>query len=128
MWKWIANLVGSGLVGALGDGILKPVLAHLDKKQDVGLDRDKALVSAEIQTNAQRLTYAVAFKPIVYLTWAPYALHSAAVCVVSTFGLPFTILALPPSFQGWEATILLTPFIVGPVATLTSALAARISR
>ena len=125
---WLLNLIGSGLVGALGNGILKPVLAHLDKKQDVALERDKALVSAEIATNAQRLTYAVAFKPIVYCTWAPYALHSAAVCVVSTFGLPFTILALPPAFQQWEAAILLAPFVVGPVTTLTSAIAARISR
>ena len=48
MFGWLAKLAGSGLVSLLGDGILKPVLAHLDTK--AAADRDKAVA----QTGADR--------------------------------------------------------------------------
>src|SRR5262245_11452667 len=44
---WLINLFGSGLVGMLGDAIVKPVIAAIAQKRDSELEKFKAATGAE---------------------------------------------------------------------------------
>lgn len=124
----LLSLLGSGLVKLFGSGLLVPILAHLDRRDEADLDRAKAVLAAEIEANRQRAAAATEFKPLVYLTALPFVIHAGAVMLDSTFVFGWRIPKAPAPFDRYEAQILLSFFVLSPVASLAKGVATRLSR
>lgn len=141
-------LIGSFLVKLLGNGILTPILAHLDQKAaanrditvaGIGADerRDLALVQGQIDANKLKGASQAAYPWIVYMIAVPPAIHAAAVYfdslpfwtpmgahVVGAWGVP----SPPGIYAAMQQNILLSFFIVAPVVQAIRTGAAALSR
>ena len=121
--------------GAFG-AILKPVLSWLQNKDNaardialakIGADKEQvvSLVNAEIQANANRVAMSHDFKPLVYLIALPYAIHSGAVMLDSTFKFCSCIPVAPGPFIDYEREILLSFFVMSTASLFAKAIAFR---
>jgi hypothetical protein len=143
---WLANLVGSGIVSAFGNAILTPVLNHLGKKSDNELEgfksgnaadiaQSKALLEAHLENNRMKAAQNAWWgaRMIVLTAGWPAALQMAAVFLdsmpfyshaVGQWGIPKP----PAPYDVYQQTIVLSFFLVVPVATITNAAAAWLTR
>lgn len=130
---WLTSLLGSGLIKMLGDGILAPILAHLDKRTDADSERLKTLVAAEIETSRMRQAMAMGFPWLVYGIGGLSTLHYGAVILDSLplFGHVVGSWSIPPipgTYGTIQQTVLTSFFVLAPTAPLFRALAARLAR
>lgn len=141
-------LIGSFLVKLLGSGIVEPVLSYLKQKdttqRDIAVaqtgadrDRDIALVQASVEANRLRaaaqpdfrfLIYAIAAGPTLHFAsvfldsvpfWTPWGAH-----VVGSWGVP----KLPEPYSTYQGQMLMSFFVVTPVAAAAKTIGAAIAR
>ncbi len=128
MFQWLID-------GAFG-AILKPVLSWLQNKDnaardiklaEIGLDKERsiALVNAEIQNNQTKAHLAPEFKILIYIIALPYAIHSGAIMLDSTFKFCSCIPKAPSPYDVYEGQILLSFFVASSVGVLAKAWVAR---
>lgn len=121
------------ILNFFGGTLLKPVLGYLQSKDNaardvklaqIGADKDQAiaLVQAEIEENKLRSGMASQHAWMMYAIAAPYALHSGAVMLDSTFKFGWGIPEAPGKFAEYEGQILLSFFVVSAASALIKGL------
>lgn len=127
------GFVGS-IVGVVVDKLVGPIFGYLNKKQDVSLEKYKAMTAAERaeyadyvkglnESNLAKVSNnkSTASHAMVYLFGVPAAVHWAAVFGVTTFPSLFnwfgimSVAALPKGYESAELAIALSFFILSAV-------------
>lgn len=128
-------LVGSFLLKLLGNGILTPILAHLDQKAAANRDiavagisaderRDIALVQGQIEANKLKAGDRDRAWPLIWLITLPPAIHSGALYFDSwSWWLPvigqhavgsWNVVGPPGDYAKLQLDILTSFFYVAP--------------
>ena len=116
------------LLSWLGGGVLDRLLAHFEKRQDTGLERDKlvaTLTVEEIKAEIETRKLQKELREIEAGWWVtrwispfivyPLAIHLNAVIIDSIFRFSWDVAKLPSPIDEWQGAILLSFFLVRPV-------------
>lgn len=128
MMKWLLDLIGSGVVKAMGESILVPILRTLEKKTDAETERQKLIVGAAIETGrVQAENFRLMWgwwgtRWLMLLAAIPPCIHSGAVYLDSTFKFGWAIAKAPGPYEGMEIQIVLGACGIQAATTLVGGL------
>jgi hypothetical protein len=128
MWSFIITK----LLGLLTGDLVKSVAAFLERRASDALETHKvdvqastqvalATVAAEIETRKLQQQLILAESGWWVTAWVrpllvyPCILHFGAIVLDSTFALQWSIAKLPPPYDSFEQTIILSFFIARPI-------------
>lgn len=131
MWTAIIRWITGDLVGQLTHAYEVKKRADTDEKKlvaDAAIKSIEARMAAKAEATGIRKATAgfIEMRLMTFLIAFPFALHSAAVGIDTTFGLGWGVAAYPPPFDEWEGRILLSFFGVQVAGQGINAIAAAI--
>lgn len=143
---WFAKLLASSALSIFGDSFLKPILATIQNRQNVDLEKFKAetglehdaaasLVGYEVgRLQAQKdLALAAMNHPIWWIAWAlfvfPVGYYNAMIHFVSVYpSIGWTIKEVPKLQEQWDIWIVSSIFVAQATTGIVATIANRIGK
>lgn len=129
LFGWLLKFSSSKLVGQVTDYLTK---RSNDQAAMHGQDTTAATqivvaqMQAEIAARGEQQKFSSRHDKLVAWIAAPFILHVWMLVLDRCFHLSWNIEMLPDPLNEWEGRILLSFFIVAPVATIAKAVAAKV--